>query len=106
MSLSMRWEGVNDETETAEIVVRDVYAYRVTYPPALTLNLIKSAYDQLIELDESEWARTVEPTAANPLASPLREFRVRFDDGPCYDVLCTGLEVRLSSPYGSQILAP
>ena len=92
-SLSFKSEDANGNWETFDLRFREVAAFKCTYLPALTAEMIQSAYDKLVDMGESTWlaeARSVR-THANE-GTPLRHLRICFDDGPCYEFLCTGFE--------------
>jgi hypothetical protein len=90
--LSFQFEGMNGGWETCELLFRDVAAFKCTYLPALTAEMIQSAYDKLVEIESSAWLsdanslRRVDPIS-------LRHLRICFDDGPCYEFLCAGFEI-------------
>ena len=90
--ISFQFEGANGVGQTCDLVFRDVAAYKCTYLPALTAEMIQSAYDKLVEIGSSTWlsdassVRGLEPIL-------LRHLRICFDDGPCYEFLCAGFEL-------------
>jgi len=70
----------------------DVVAIKCTYLPALTAELIHSAYDKVVEITPSAWLTEVQTTTLADAMGQLRHLRICFDDGPCYDFLCRGFE--------------
>ena len=90
--LSFQFEGANGGWETCELLFHGVAAFKCTYLPALTAEMIQSAYDKLVAIESTSWlrdansVRRLEPT-------PLRHLRICFDDGPCYEFLCAEFEV-------------
>lgn len=92
-SLSFKFEGANGDWESLELRFHEVVALKCTYLPALTVQMIQSAYDKLVDVGDSSWlaeARAVHRQANE--GAPLRHLRISFDDGPCYEFLCTGFE--------------
>ena len=70
----------------------DVVAFKCTYLPALTAELIHSAYDRVVEIAPSPWLIEVRATTRADATGQLRHLRVCFDDGPCYDFICLAFE--------------
>lgn len=80
----------DSDSEQAESFSFDgVEAVRITYHRACSEEMIR-AYDQLVEIEDSEWLVEVRSRvrAEGPKA-PVRHLRIYFDDGPCYEFLCT-----------------
>jgi hypothetical protein len=90
--LSFQYEDPDGAFATCELHFHDVAALRCTYLPALTADLIRSAYDKLVEIRNSPWL-----SEANSVRwdrpKPLRHLRICFDDGPCYEFLCAEFEI-------------
>jgi hypothetical protein len=90
--ISFQFEDADGGWETCELLFRDVAAFKCTYLPALTAEMIQSAYDKLVEIESSVWlsdaksVRRLEPIS-------LKHLRICFDDGPCYEFLCAGVEI-------------
>jgi hypothetical protein len=91
--LSFSSEGASGGWKTFELRFREVAAFKCTYLPALTVEMIQSAYDNLVDMGSSAWlaeAKSVRTHASE--GAPLKHLRISFDDGPCYEFLCTGFE--------------
>jgi hypothetical protein len=92
--LSFQYEGASGDWDSGELRFRDVAAFKCTYLPALTAELIQSAYDKLVEVGSSEWLSDANLVrASSAITTPLRHLRICFDDGPCYEFLCADYEI-------------
>ena len=88
------------EAETGDrkisLIFDDVEAYKCTYLAASSLEMIKAAYGRLADLDESLWLTEISQrtrgyyTRIKKTPPPLRHFAIYFDDGPCFEIICTG----------------
>jgi len=73
----------------------DVVALKCTYMSGLTVEMIESAYDRLVDMGSTPWLiETAAAHAARGGSVPLRHLRICFDDGPCYELICPGFEAR------------
>ena len=87
--LSFEFEDVHEEMRAAELSFKDVVHYRTTYLAALRADVIREAYDCLVDLSESsELQEVIAATEANGKGTDYRHYRVCFDDGPCFDFIC------------------
>jgi hypothetical protein len=90
--LSFQYENRDGGFAACELRFHDVAALRCTYLPALTADMIRSAYDKLVEIRNSAWLR--EANSIRPDEPKLlRHLRICFDDGPCYEFLCVEFEI-------------
>ena len=91
--LSFSTEGASGGWEAFELRFHEVAAFKCTYLPALTAEMIRSAYDTLVNLESSAWLAEASSVRSDPSeAGLLRHLRICFDDGPCYEFLCTGFD--------------
>jgi hypothetical protein len=95
--LSFQFEAANGGWETCELLFRHVAAFKCTYLPALTAEMVQSAYDRLVEVGSSSWLSEAH-TARQREPISLRHLRICFDDGPCYEFLCGGFEIASGRP--------
>jgi hypothetical protein len=95
LKLFFEYEGSDGEAKQDALLFFDVYSYRVTFLPALSADVIKSAYDKVVEIENSEELRQVAAIAMgnNRPFSALKHFRVGFDDGPCFDFIANDFQV-------------
>ena len=97
-SLSFQFENSNGGFESCELIVLGVEAFKCTYMTSLTVEMIESAYDKLVDVGESDWLRASRNVnCATGTPASLKHLRICFDDGPCYEFLCGHHEVRMSS---------
>ena len=77
-----------------ELKFEGVEAFKATYFTACSIEMIDS-YDNVKEIVDSDWLRTVESNLRNNQATVpnLSHLRIYFDDGPCYEFICTSLTV-------------
>lgn len=89
-SLSFAVEGDLGVAVRVELLFEGVVAFKCTYMYGLTVDMIESAYDRVVELPESPWLNETK-SGRMPLYAKerVRHLRVCFDDGPCYEFLCT-----------------
>jgi len=90
--LSFTFEGASGDPETCELRFREVVAFKCTYLPALTVEMIRSAYDKLVDVENSPWLAEARSVRTMEGDASLRHLRICFDDGPCYEFLCKGFE--------------
>jgi hypothetical protein len=93
-TLAFRYEGTEGRLDSCELRFAGVEAFKCTYLTSLTVEMIESAYDKLIDVGSSQWLDEA-ITAANRRGTmpSLKHLRICFDDGPCYEFLCTGFEI-------------
>lgn len=101
--LSMRLEDP-DSGKAVQVSLRleGVEAYRCTYLPALSAEMINTAYGRLINLGATSWLKEISNQVhaywAERKRSPhtLSHLMICFDDGPCYEFICSSF--RTNSP--------
>jgi hypothetical protein len=89
-------EGPKGEPTKKRLRFDGVEAYKCTYLTSLGVEMIEAAYDRLVDLGATPWLaelskryeRYWEIRRVAPLE--LRHLMVCFDDGPCYELICTG----------------
>ena len=90
--LSFQYEDPDGGFATCELRFHDVAALKCTYLPALSADMIRSAYDKLVEIQNSPWL--IEANSNRPdEPKSRRHLRICFDDGPCYEFLCAEFEI-------------
>jgi hypothetical protein len=93
-TLSFDYENLEGVLVSGEARFVDVAAFKCTYLPSLTAEMIESAYDRLVDVGCSQWLEEARAVAEYKGAtSPLRHLRVCFDDGPCYEFVCCSFEL-------------
>lgn len=82
------------ETEAGEqavaVVFEGVEAFKVTYDRA-RCDSMHEALDRLTDQGETSWLGEVSGSLRHHgvAATGLAHMRINFDDGPCYEVICT-----------------
>jgi hypothetical protein len=78
---------------SGELVFSEVVHYRTTYMPALRADVIREAYDRVVDVGTSpELLEVVAAMEANRRTTEVRHYRVCFDDGPCFDFIAAAFE--------------
>lgn len=86
----------DDGRRSSEAVFSEVAHYRTTCLPALTADMIRDAYDRVVDLGDSQELRATKAAMeANGRAPNVRHFRICFDDGPCFDFMATSFHSRI-----------
>ena len=79
-------------TQVAVLRFTGVQAVKITYLFALTSQMVDLAYARVVDVGDSPWfsdiSRLVEKSDPDP--KPLRHAMILFDDGPCYEFICSG----------------
>ncbi len=97
--LSMSIE-LNDGKEgTLGLSFDGVEAFMCTYLTSLTLEMVELAYGKLIEFSPSDWLGRLSKDHQRPgRPAALKHFMICFDDGPCFEFICTSFEVLADKP--------
>jgi hypothetical protein len=92
-------EEKDDQTASIQIVFTGVEAFKCTYFNACEVDALK-AYDKLVDRGRTEWLANVEHnlTRMADAASGLAHLMIYFDDGPCYEFVCRGFEIKRNVP--------
>lgn len=95
--LSFYFERGDGEKKTG-IIFDGVEAYKCTHMTARSVDMINTAYDKLVRIDDSPWLAEVKANSyeyyakRQPTPRELRHLMICFDDGPCYEFICTGFK--------------
>jgi hypothetical protein len=81
------------------IVFQEVQAYRCTYAASKTPEMVDLAYGQIVSLGRTAWLTEVQNaygdyqriSGEKPVS--LQHIMVCLDDGPCYEVICSGISL-------------
>jgi hypothetical protein len=88
----------DDGDRKAGIIFDSVEAYKCTHMTARSVEMIKTAYDKLVSLDDSAWLSEVKANSDSYYAKrqgppmELQHLMIFFDDGPCYEFICVGFK--------------
>ena len=94
--ISMEFEGSNGIVRAALTFV-GIEVFKCTYLSSLTAEMINAAYGKLVRLESTPWLTQTQKVLSNSRQpGPPKEFQhlmICFDDGPCYEFICTGFRV-------------
>lgn len=88
----------DDGDKKAGILLDGVEAYKCTHMTARSVEVINTAYDKLVRLDDSPWLAEVKAnsleyyTKRQGAPKELQHLMISFDDGPCYEFICVGFK--------------
>jgi hypothetical protein len=80
-----------------ELLFRDVVHYRTTFLAALGADVIKEAYDRVVDVGNSrELQEIVSTIRSNGRQADVHHYRVCFDDGPAFDFVASSFIVNIT----------
>jgi hypothetical protein len=94
-SLEYFYEGEEDNSVVFEkLIFEGVESFKCTYFRSCSLEMI-DAYDKVIDVGNSDWLSEIKSNLANAEADSenLKHLRIYFDDGLCYEFICSSFEV-------------
>ncbi|MBR0975232.1 hypothetical protein [Bradyrhizobium japonicum] len=75
-----------DVVEYHDLSFEGTELFKCTYLTSLTREMIRSAYGKLVDLGRTElWSQIADRSQKEN----IRHLMICFDDGPCYEVVCT-----------------
>ena len=75
-----------DVVEYHDLSFEGTELFKCTYLTSLTAEMIRSAYGKLVDLGRTElWSQIADRSQE----ANIRHLMICFDDGPCYEVVCT-----------------
>jgi hypothetical protein len=99
--ISFSIEGDSGEEKWLSLLFENVEAYKSTYLTSLGAveqNLPTEAYGKIIAVENSEWLTAVKESYSKYCQTTrltpkdLQHLAICFDDGPCYEIICTGFK--------------
>ena len=96
--LSFHIESEDGGEKRVAVVLEGVEAYKCTNLSSLNAKMINSAYGKLVRLDGTSWLAEVSKfynsycASAKQTPKELKHLMICFDDGPCYEAICTGFK--------------
>jgi hypothetical protein len=75
-----------DAVEYHDLCFEGTELFMCTYLSSLTPEMTRSAYGKLVDLGRTELRTKI---AAGSQKKDIRHLMICFDDGPCYEVVCT-----------------
>lgn len=94
-------EGDDGEEQWIALLFNDVEAFRATYLTslgAIDTTLRSAAYETLVVVSESPWLTSITSAhsrycrSADRVCEALRHLVMHFDDGPCFEIICTSFQ--------------
>jgi hypothetical protein len=72
-----------------------VEAYRCTYLGSCTPEMFNLAYGKLVSLENTLWLGEIRCAGGKDAekANALHHMMITFDDGPCYEVVCSSVRI-------------
>jgi hypothetical protein len=88
-----------EEDITVRLAFLRISAFKATFHHACNADMIKWAYDQLVDLGSTEWLNEISRQIASRerVAPSLRHLMICFDDGPCFEFLCDSYSISTDS---------
>lgn len=77
-----------------ELIFEGVAAFKCTYGLLCGAEMIKLAYDALVDLGETEWLTALRARLGelHKGEAALHHLAIFFDDGPCYEFICEAVQ--------------
>ncbi len=99
-SLRCEYEDEDDNIVSLKLLFDGVEAFKCTYQGACTPEMIRSAYDKVVNMDRSEWLSAVTGQLVDfgvQDVGQLKHLAIYLDDGPCYEFICRTFRVEQSN---------
>lgn len=90
LELSFAIQDAEDEApQRFRLRFSGVEAFKWTSLTSCTEEMIKSAYDKLIAVENTDWLKQCSEISARVDSTPkaLHHYRIFFDDGPCFEAI-------------------
>ena len=93
-AISFSIEKPDGSSEEQSLRFDGVEAYKCTYLTSCNAAMFNIAYGKLVSFDQSPWLTETLKTYGKHAKEPkqLHHFMTCFDDGPCYEFICTGFK--------------
>lgn len=95
-ALTCEYEDEGDRVISLRLLFEGVEAFKCTYGEACTLEMIRTAYDKVVDLGSSEWLSAVREQVGSygdRKVEELKHLMIYVDDGPCYEFICRTFRV-------------
>ena len=95
VALMCDYEDESDEIISLKLVFEGVEAFKCTYYKACKEELIKAAYDKVVDIGASDWFTEITERLSGAVIDvpALQHLVIYFDDGPCYEFICREFRV-------------
>lgn len=90
------YEDDSGGTIELQLLFEGVEAFKCTYLGACTVEMIRNAYDKVVDVGSSEWLSSVQGqliSYGSQSVDKLKHLMIYFDDGPCYEFICCSFRV-------------
>jgi hypothetical protein len=88
---------MDEEEEKHKYLIKfeGVEAYKCIYLTSCSVEIIKTAYDKLVDCGRSNWLIESEEISerVSGLKKELHHYRIFFDEGPCYELICEKVSI-------------
>jgi hypothetical protein len=88
----LKFSLIDEDGKEYEYLIRfeGVEAYKCIYLTSCSVEIIKTAYDKLIDCGRTDWLIESEEISerVGNLRKELHHYRIFFDEGPCYEFIC------------------
>ena len=90
LSFDYEEDDVEGTIRHCELKFQSVVHFRTTYLPALTLEMVSTSYNDVVELQSSDILSDVVVSMSEDVKPRnYKHYRITFDDGPCYDLIAS-----------------
>lgn len=90
-ALIFEYENDDGKVISLKLLFESMEAFKCTYEQACTPEMIRSAYDKLVDVNPSDWLTAIQGQLVSYGArnvDELRHLMIYLDDGPCYEFIC------------------
>jgi len=95
-ALRCQYENDSGDVVSLRLLFEGVQAFKCTYHEACTPEMIKTAYDKVVDMGATEWLGSVIGqllSYGTQNIGELKHLMIYFDDGPCYEIVCRIFQV-------------
>jgi hypothetical protein len=107
-ALLCEYEDYNAIIVSLKLLFDGVESFKCTYMGACTVEMIRTAYDKVVDVGSTEWLTVIRDRLVNSgygsqNVEDLKHLMIYFDDGPCYEFICRSFRVEESAKgHGSR----
>ncbi len=94
-SLELSYEESDDTVSSTLILFEDVEAFKCTYFRSCSVELIRLAYEKIVDLNNTNWLKEIRDNLEKSKieATSLKHYAIYFDDGPLYEFICKSITI-------------
>ena len=99
-ALLCKYEDDSENVVKLKLLFDGVEAYKCTYYLACSAEMVRIAYDKVVDVGSSEWLSDINEQLVVNLAQNIGELKhlmIYPDDGPCYEFICRTFEVEMET---------